>query len=135
MPVAYQHMTDGGYIEVRLSGKLTASDYESFVPETEQLITEYGRLRILVLLEDFHGWTGSGLWEDIKFDVKHFRDIDRVAIVGERRWHELMAQFCRPFTTAKIRYFEHRELAEARAWLTGAEQPAAHTTTNTSRTS
>jgi hypothetical protein len=28
-----------------------------------------------------------------------------------------MAAFCRPFTSAKIRYFEAAALAEARTWL------------------
>ena len=28
-----------------------------------------------------------------------------------------MSAFCRPFTTAKIRYFDHAQLNEARAWL------------------
>jgi hypothetical protein len=28
-----------------------------------------------------------------------------------------MAAFCRPFTTAKIRYFDRTALHEARSWL------------------
>ena len=28
-----------------------------------------------------------------------------------------MSLFCKPFTTAKIRYFDHGAIAEARAWL------------------
>ncbi len=28
-----------------------------------------------------------------------------------------MAAFCKPFTTATIRYFDHSKAAEARAWL------------------
>lgn len=57
------------------------------------------------------------LWEDVKFDVKHFNDIERLAIVGESAWEKWMAAFCKPFTTAKIRYFPAEQLAEARAWI------------------
>jgi hypothetical protein len=28
-----------------------------------------------------------------------------------------MATFCKPFTTAKIKYFDHTQLEAARAWL------------------
>jgi hypothetical protein len=28
-----------------------------------------------------------------------------------------MSVFCKPFTTAKIRYFDRAAIAEARAWL------------------
>ena len=30
-----------------------------------------------------------------------------------------MSLFCRPFTTAKIRYFDRRAIEEARTWLEG----------------
>ena len=57
------------------------------------------------------------LWEEVKFDVKHFNDIERVAIVGETTWEKWMAMFCKPFTTAKIRYFPVEQAAEARTWI------------------
>ena len=41
----------------------------------------------------------------------------RLAIVGEKRWHKGMAAFCKPFTTAEIRYFEHDGVDEARDWI------------------
>ena len=67
--------------------------------------------------QDFHGWSFGALWEDIKFDLKHFRDIDRLAMVGDRTWQKWMATFCRPFTSATIRYFDHDEITDAREWL------------------
>jgi hypothetical protein len=36
-----------------------------------------------------------------------------------------MATFCRPFTTAKIRYFDRKDEAAARVWIEAAESPAA----------
>ena len=56
-------------------------------------------------------------WEDIKFDIKHFAHIERLAMVGERKWQHGMATFCKPFTTATIRYFDHADAAEALEWL------------------
>ena len=38
-------------------------------------------------------------------------------MVGETKWQHGMATFCKPFTTAAVRYFEHAEAAEARKWL------------------
>jgi hypothetical protein len=81
-------------------------------------------LRLLVILEDFNGWTAGALWEYIKFDIKHFRDIERIAIVGEKRWHEAMALFCKPFTTAAVKYFHQFELSDAPEWLQKESQPA-----------
>ena len=56
----------------------------------------------------FHGWEAGALWDDIKFDLKHFAHIERLAMVGERKWQHGMATFCQPFTTATIRLRSRR---------------------------
>ena len=53
------------------------------------------------------------------FDFKHFADIERLAMVGEKKWEEWMAKFCRPFTNAEIRYFDQSQAEEARSWIAG----------------
>lgn len=105
------------YLVVRASDKLSKEDYAQFVPEVERLIKEEGKIRLLFEMQDFHGWEVGALWEDIKFDLKHFADIERLAIVGEKKWEEWMATFCKPFTRAEIRYFDQSQTDEARNWL------------------
>ena len=115
--MALKIRAEGKILDVQASGKLTKKDYEQFVPLVEKLLEEHGKLRILFEMHDFHGWELSALWEDVKFDLKHFRDIERLALVGETRWQQGMAIFCQPFTTAKVRYFEPEAQPAARAWL------------------
>jgi len=105
------------FLEVRASGKLTKEFYEAFAPAVEAQIAEQGKLRILFIMHDFHGWTAGALWEDLKFDFKHWKDIERLAIVGETKWEQGMATFCKPFTKATVRYFDHQKTDEARQWL------------------
>jgi hypothetical protein len=104
-------------LEVTLSGKLTREDYEAFVPEVERLIKEHGRLRMLCHLKDFHGWTMGALWEDMKFDWRHFSDIERLALVGDKRWEAGMATFCKPFTQATVQYFDVSDESKAVNWI------------------
>lgn len=112
------HESGGGKVlEVRASKKLSKSDYEHFVPLIEQLIAKNGKVRVLFEMHNFHGWEMGALWEDIKFDVKHFRDIERLALVGESKWEKGMAAFCKPFTSAKIEYFDSKDAAKARQWI------------------
>lgn len=118
---------DGIFIEakenvltVKATGKLTKEFYERFVPTVDDLIRQYGKLRILFQMHDFHGWTAGALWEDMKFDLKHWKDIERLAIVGESKWQHGMATFCKPFTSAKVQYFDQDKLAEAEKWITEA---------------
>ena len=117
MAVQLTEKPSGRVLEVHLSGKLTHEDYERFGPEVEDQIKLHGKVRLLVEMIDFHGWQAGALWDDIKFDLKHFRDIDRLAIVGDKKWEHGMATFCKPFTSAKVRYFDAADEDEARAWL------------------
>lgn len=107
----------GNIVEVHATGKLTKEAYESFVPKTEEKIEEHGKIRILFVMHDFHGWSAGATWEDFKFDLKHFNHIERLAIVGETKWEKGMSVFCRPFTTAKIKYFDHTDIEKARQWI------------------
>lgn len=117
MTVELQECKEGKVLIVPVSGRLEKEDYERFVPEMERLIEQHGKIRLLLETHDFHGWDAGALWEDLKFDAKHFNDIERLAIVGEKRWEKGMAIFCKPFTTAKVRYFDKSKRDEALAWV------------------
>jgi len=118
--VTLKETSEGKVLEIELTGRLQEEDYGRFVPTVERLVKQHGKIRMLVEMHDFHGWSAGALWEDIKFDLRHFGDIERLAIVGEKAWERGMAAFCRPFTTAKVRYFERSAMDQARGWLAGA---------------
>lgn len=118
MPISIMENAGRSLLEIEATGRLTRADYESFVPRTERLIAERGKIRVLFDMHDFHGWDMGALWEDLKFDLKHFNDVERVAMLGETRWQKWMAAFCKPFTSATIRYFDHATEADAaREWI------------------
>ena len=117
MSVEVREEEGGKLLAIKLRGKLEKQDYEHFTPVVERLVKQHGRLRMLVDLVDFHGWTLGALWEDMKFDWKHFGDIERLALVGDSKWEEGMAAFCKPFTKAKIHYFELTKMGEAHKWI------------------
>ncbi len=117
MSILLNEKNTANVLAVRVSGKLIKEDYDSLVPEFERLLKEHGKLRILFEMVDFHGWRGDALWEDIKFEFKHFTHIERIAMVGDKKWEKGMSIFCKPFTTAKVRYFDRADIEAARAWI------------------
>ena len=102
MPVILADRDGDKGLEVRISGRLTHADYEQFVPAFERLVKKHGKIRVLFEMADFHGWDAVALWDDLKFDLKHFADIEQLALVGDKKWERGMAVFCRPFTTATM---------------------------------
>lgn len=122
MAITLEYENEGKILVIHASGKLSKEDYEHFVPEVNHLIAQHGKISMLFEMHDFHGWEAGALWQDTKFAFQHFRDIERLAVIGEKRWQKGMTLFCKPFTTAEIRYFDHDHAADARHWLTA--QPA-----------
>ena len=60
-------------------------------------------------LEDF--------WEAAKFEFSHGNSFDKVAMLGEQRWEQLMPEFSRPFALAEVRYFNAKQKEEAIKWI------------------
>lgn len=117
MPVKFQDESEGKFLAIQIRGKLTRADFVYFAPEFERLVQLNGKLRLRFDMAGFAGLEADALWDGIKFDLKHFADIERIAMIGEKTWQHGMAVFCKPFTKATIRFFDHAEAAEARNWL------------------
>jgi len=112
--ISISERTRGGLV-VEASGRLSAEDYRSLVPRLEEEIQEQGKLRLLIRLREFKGWTPKALLDDLRFDIRHHGDFDRVAIVGEHAWEKLGTQVSAPFFSGSMRFFEDE--SEAQAWL------------------
>jgi hypothetical protein len=127
--IEIEHPQLSGFITVRASGTLSVRDYEGAIPEIEnELEIGRGPLRLLILLEDFHGWEIGAFWEDLKFDIRHRNDPGRIAIVGESRMEEWATRLSAPFAEAEIRYFPYEQKEAAKAWLVEPNVDAARAT-------
>jgi len=104
-------------IETFSEGKLEQKDYDELIPLLEKKIYKFGKIRWYFEVKNFDGWTIKAMWSDFKFDVKHHDDLEKVAIIGNKRWHEWMAEVMRPFTSADIKYFENEKRSEAKEWI------------------
>jgi hypothetical protein len=116
--------TDDGIIACTVTGILVQKDYDSFCPRFEGMLQKYkqhGKLRVLFEMKDFHGWDPGALWDEIRFDIKHSKDVERLAMVGEKKWERELAVFTEPFTAAAVRYFDLPDLAAATKWLDEAK--------------
>ncbi len=107
------------YVEFTLKGRLTHEDYETFVPFIESAIKDLppGNLKILIDMREFKGWSLEAAWDDFKFGLHLRKDIDKMAVVGNREWEELFTRMAGWIISGKAKFFRDKE--EARRWLTG----------------
>jgi hypothetical protein len=106
----------GKVLGFMMSGKLHDEDYKTFVPAIDEAAKD-GKIRLLAQFKDFQGWDAKALWDDIKFATTHCTKFDKIAMVGEKTWQKWMATVCKPFTMAKVEYFDAADIDKAWAWL------------------
>jgi hypothetical protein len=108
---------DSNILFTTSSGTLDKNDYDTLLPIVENKILKYGKVRWYFEMDHFDGWKLDAFWKDIKFDVRHFKDFEKVAMVGDKRWQEWMVRSIKPFIPAEIKYFNLSEKDLAEQWI------------------
>jgi len=117
MPIKLHLEPGHKVVDIYVSGTLVKADFERFLPKVERLISENGKLHARFDVTDLRGWDAGALWEEIKFDINHLSDFERVAVIGDKKWEHAMTCLCRPFVRATLRYFDENQGEEALQWL------------------
>ena len=117
MAITLTESSAGKVLEARVTEKFTHADYQQFASRFEAMLKPHAKLNVLFEMVNFHGWDAAVVWDDIKFDVKHFWDIERLAMIGDKKWEKAISVVSQLFTTAKVRYFDAAAVNEARAWV------------------
>jgi len=108
----------GNLLTLSVSGTLTQPELSSMQTAVAAIFGAEGQWRVLVLTDNFHGWERGGSWDDFSFQSEHDAHIERMALVGERKWEELALLFtAKGLRKFPIQYFTPAQVAEARAWL------------------
>lgn len=115
--------TEPRVVRAAVSGQLVESDMHRLEPQLDELLDHHASVRMLIQLSGFTGWSPGAAWEDARLAIRHYSDLDRIALVGDRRWEQWLARLARPFTTAEVRFFEPFDSEKALAWITEPSHP------------
>jgi len=108
--------SSGKVLGVRVDGTLTGDDYTALVPTIEKLITEHGKIRILVRFDRMTGVEPGAIWEDLKMS-RHIRDFDRFAAVTDTDWIRRFVGLESAVFPMPIRHFALAEEDAAWRWM------------------
>lgn len=108
----------GGVLTLRISGKLTYAAYAEGQKKAAEILRQQGKMRGLVLLENYLGTEKEGDWGDLSFQMEFDEHIEKMAIVGEKQLKDLALMFTgKGLRRFPIEFFEAVDLAKAKAWL------------------
>ncbi|WP_159084695.1 SpoIIAA family protein [Dongshaea marina] len=104
---------------VQASDKLTHQDYQNlFIPKLNELIEQYGEIRLLIHLdESFGGWEIDAMWDDAKFGVAHRNDFKKIAIVGGPKWLKWGAKVSALMISGELQTYQSGEFGDALMWV------------------
>ena len=111
--------SDHSALAFRISRPLSREEVKIITEELEGTISARGKIRVLIDLQAFPYEHFDGLWEDLKFDVKHARDIERLALVGGGDVVKWSLRIFSLLTFTKCHCFREGQVDEAWDWLTG----------------
>jgi hypothetical protein len=107
----------GNVAGYRVVGKITKDDYKTLVPEVEALIEQEGNIRLLLDMEQFKGEEVKAWGADLNFGREFHKKIDRLAIVGDKRWEKWLTALADPFYAQEAKYFKTDDRDAAWSWL------------------
>lgn len=108
----------GSLVTTKVSGTLTQAELTELQKAIADVIRTQGKVRLLVLAENFAGWERGGAWDDFSFQAQYDPSIEKMAIVGDQRWEDLALIFtAKDLRRFPIEYFTPNEVDRARAWL------------------
>lgn len=108
-------------IGFKVSGKVSAADYEVLMPKLDEAIQAHGRINLVVVLEGFDGWAElEAAKADFKFGTTEYRSVERCAFVSDKEWFKWVVKLMDPFTRrTDEKFFEPSKIEEAWAWALG----------------
>jgi hypothetical protein len=106
-------------IGFKISGKVIAEDYDALLPKLDEAISAHGKINLLVVMSDFEGWKGMDAAKaDFKFGTQEYRQVERAAFVGDKKWLEWMVKIMDPFTRrTEEKFFPSNQLDDAWQWI------------------
>ena len=105
----------------KITGKLSLDDEKTMIHLLNDGIAAYGKVRVLVDINDYTGASAAVLWEDLKWMLAHIRAVERLAIVVDSdvlAW--LIRQDARiaKYIGVAEKHFSPAEINSAWDWLT-----------------
>lgn len=103
---------------IAFSDALTEEDHDIFASTLADHLKEHTTTRVLITMDDVDSWAPEERWTDLAFDIRHLRDLDKVAIVGEDVWETWLDKVEELFPMSTVQIYEDQE--EALDWVRGS---------------
>jgi hypothetical protein len=107
----------GNVFGFEVGGEITVEEVEQGAALMEKAIQEYGKVSWLVVWKTTHYASLKAMYEDASYLLKNIKNFDRMAIVGDKKWEEILVKADSLVYGEK--YFDISQLDEAWDYVEG----------------
>ena len=105
-------------VKVMVPETLRADDFTSLATETEALIKQHGKIRLLIDASQFDGWENLPAFEKhLAFVKSHQKKVERIAVIAKHNWQHWMMGILKAFVHSEIHVFDKGEAGKALQWV------------------
>jgi len=106
-----------GVLGFRAHGELHASDYRDvLLPALDGVVTSGGKVRVVLVFDEWDGMTAGAVWQDLKVGVEHLTKWEKIALVTDVGWMRHATNLFGWMTPGAVKVFAESELDAASAW-------------------
>ncbi len=117
MSVTFTKESDDLFV-INVEGVLTFEDLKEVENKVSEGIDRSGKVKLLVLAEEFSGWGKEGDWGDLTFMYEYDPYIEKIAVVAEaNRKDQMLMYIGAGRRQAEVEFFLYDQEKDARDWL------------------
>jgi len=107
----------GNVVGARVGGRMGGDECKVLSEHVEELIEVHKSVRLLLDLSECDHVDPAAAWEEFVLGVKHWNDLERIAIVGDAKWNEVAARTLNRLAYGEAEHFAKDEIAGAWVWI------------------
>ena len=112
-------LPDPNFCGIELSGTPTEEDYDTLASTLTDHLEQHTTTRVLFVMKNVDDWEPREHWEELVLDIRHLRDLDKVAVVGDDLRETEVETIEELFPMSMVQTYELGDRDEALDWLRG----------------
>jgi hypothetical protein len=104
-------------IEIALNNSVTLEEFSQVVHQLESLCRTYGPVNVLLDATHLTVYDFKVIMEEYNFYKEYKDQLQRVAIVSDKKFESFMANLFKNFIDVELKTFKPEEVEEARKWI------------------